>query len=381
MRSFFVRDFLLTVLFFGTHILLAVAQPELVDKDAIPAAKTLYGNLFKALDKGIMFGHQDDLAYGVHWKYVPGNSDTKLVTGEYPGMYGWELGHIETDSPINLDSVPFDKMKEFVTQGHKRGSLISISWHLNNPLTGKSAWDPAPGTVAAILPGGSKHALYQIWLDKLADFLVSLKDEKGNLIPVIFRPYHEGNGSWFWWGKDHCTPDEFKQLWRSTVAYLRDTKNLHHLIYAFNTDRFGNREAFLQRYPGDEWVDVIGFDIYQRELSQEKYLAEMDRMFSVLTDIAFERKKVPALTEFGGNIHKDANWWTGTFLKALEKHKISYVLAWRNAGLKQDGSMEYYIPFPGEYSEADFIKFYKHPKMLFQHKTDRLKLYGKYLKQ
>src|ERR1700748_2924917 len=81
------------------------------DKKATKETIALYRNLKKLLNEGIMFGHQDDLAYGVGWKYEPGRSDIKDVTGDYPAVYGFELGRLEIDQPVNLDSVPFDKMK------------------------------------------------------------------------------------------------------------------------------------------------------------------------------------------------------------------------------------------------------------------------------
>jgi hypothetical protein len=178
-----------------------------VDKHATQETVNLYHHLEKIPSKGFMLGHQDDLAYGVGWKYIPGRSDIKDVTGDYPALYGWELGRIELDNPVNLDSVPFDKMKGFIREIYDRGGVITISWHLNNPLTGKSAWQPAPGTVASILPGGSKNDLYKSWLDRIAAFMLSLKGQHGELIPVIFRPFHELNGSWFWWGEKNCSPD------------------------------------------------------------------------------------------------------------------------------------------------------------------------------
>jgi hypothetical protein len=345
------------------------------DKDATRETLNLYRNLKKIIHKGIMFGHQDDLAYGYHWKYQPGRSDIKDVTGDYPAVYGWELGHLEIDRPTNLDSVPFDKMKQFIKQGYQRGGMITISWHLNNPLTGKSAWEPAPGTVTAILPGGEKHALYKGWLDKLAGFLLDLKGSRGEFIPVVFRPYHELNGSWFWWGKNHCTPDEFKKLWQFTVAYLRDEKKLHHLLYAFNTDRFNSREEYLERYPGDEWVDVIGFDIYQRGNNNEAFVKDIGKMLTMLETIAAEIKKIPALTEFGYGSLPDSTWWTTAFGKALEGHKIAWTLAWRNAGKRPNGTEEFYVPYKGQRSAGDFKKFYDSEKTLFQKEVTREGLY------
>lgn len=345
-----------------------------IDKRATKETVALYRNLKKLMNKGFMFGHQDDLAYGVGWKYESERSDIKDVTGDYPAVYGWELGHLEIDKPFNLDSVPFNNMQELIRQGYTRGGVITISWHLNNPLTGKSAWDPEPGTVASVLPGGAKNGLFKNWLDKVAVFMNGLKGSQGEYIPVIFRPFHELNGNWFWWGGKNCSPDEFKKLWMFTVSYLRDEKKLHHLLYAYNTDRFSSREEYLEKYPGDEWVDVIGFDIYQRNSTQEKFITDMSKMLSTLGEIAKEKNKIPALTEFGGNF-SDPDWWTGTFLKAIDDHKISYVLGWRNAGRKANGEFEAYVPYKGHASEKDFIRFYNGENTFFEKDIRSQKIY------
>ena len=349
-----------------------------VDKNASQQTINLYHNLKKLEQKGIMFGHQDDLAYGVGWKYIPGKSDVKEVTGDYPGVYGFELGRIELDLPVNLDSVPFDKMSGYIKDVYEREGVITLSWHLNNPLTGKTAWDPAPGTVASILPGGSKNELYKTWLDKVADFILGLKDKNGVYVPVIFRPFHELNGNWFWWGKDHCTPEEFKQLWHFTISYLRDIKNIHHLLYAYNTDRFSSKEDYLLKYPGDEWADLIGFDIYQRKGGEDgnaAFINEAGNMLKMLDEMASEKNKIAALTEFGYGKVPDSTWWTNVLLKALDNHKISYALTWRNAGYKPSGQTEYYLPFKGQQSEKDFLKFYHNPKILFQEDVTKYHLY------
>src|ERR1700750_232976 len=88
-----------------------VANDIPCDKHATAETINLYNNLKKNLNKGVMLGHQDDLAYGVHWKYEEGRSDIKDVTGDYPAVIGFELGRIELNQPVNLDSVPFDKMR------------------------------------------------------------------------------------------------------------------------------------------------------------------------------------------------------------------------------------------------------------------------------
>jgi len=345
-----------------------------VDKHATKETINLYRNLKTLPSRGFLFGHQDDLAYGVGWKYIPGRSDIKDVTGDYPALYGWELGRLELDHPVNIDSVPFDRMRQYIQQAYSRGGVITLSWHLNNPLTGGTAWQPAAGTVASILPGGEKNALYKSWLDKVAGFMLSLKDDRGRPIPVIFRIFHELNGSWFWWGGKNCTPDELKQLWHFTVSYLRDQKQVHNLLYAYNTDKFSDAAAWLERYPGDEWTDVAGFDIYQRG-NNESFSTEFGQMLTTLDSIAAVHGKIPALTEFGYNGLPDSNWWTSTFLKTLEGHKIAYTMAWRNAGDKPGGQHEYYVPYKGQASSADFIKFFESPLTLFQKDATKENLY------
>ncbi len=366
----------LSVLFITIN---SAAQNSLpCDKQATPETINLYNNLKKSLDKGVMLGHQDDLAYGVNWKYEDGRSDIKDVTGDYPAVMGFELGRLELDHAVNLDSVPFDKMRLFIKDAYQHGSVITISWHLNNPLTGQTAWDPSPKeTVASILPGGEKNALYNSWLDKVAAFFLSLKGNNGEYIPIIFRPFHELNGSWFWWGGKNCTPDEIKQLYQYTEKYLRDTKGVHNLLYAFNTDVFHTADEYLERFPGDDFTDVLGFDTYQRN-GNEQFMQSANNMLATLDSIAFAHNKIPALTEFGYGSLPDSTWWTNVLLPVLKTHTTAYALAWRNAGKKKDGSTEFYMPYKGQASEKDFIAFCNDEKILLQKDAAKEKLYQKH---
>lgn len=365
-----ILSFCICAYFFSGTLLAQPAGTLLpVDKKATLQTINLYNNLKALLQQGIMFGHQDDLAYGVGWKYEQGRSDVKDVTGDYPAVQGYEIGHLELDSLTNLDSVPFQKIKSFIQNTYASGGVVTISWHLRNPLTGKTAWDSEKGTVASILPGGLKHDVYKSWLDKVALFMMDLKSSNGEYIPVIFRPFHELNGAWFWWGKAHCTPEEYKALYCFTVAYLRDAKNIHHLLYAFNTDRFASKEEYGERYPGNEWVDVVGFDIYQRDTgakANEQFVKDLGGMLTLIESIAKENDKIPALTEFGHGNLPDSTWFSSVLWKALAFHKVSYALAWRNAGYKPaSNSYEFYVPYSGHRSAPDFVRFYTRERTLF----------------
>jgi mannan endo-1,4-beta-mannosidase len=349
------------------------------DKRASKETVNLYKNLKRVLNKGVLFGHQDDLAYGVGWKYVAGKSDVKEVVGDYPAVYGWELGNIEHDLPCNLDSVPFDKMRNYIQQGFERGGIITISWHADNPLNGESAWDTTHA-VQSILPGGSRHELYKTWLDKLGSFLAGLKSKNGTAIPILFRPFHEFTGNWFWWCQNTCTPSEFKLLFRFTIDYLRNEKGLHNLLVVYNTaGDFKTKEEFLERYPGDDIVDLVSFDSYQYNDPQKdnSFVRGLDTKLTILEEVAKEKNKIPALGETGYEAIPYANWWTNTLWKGIGDHKISYVLLWRNHGLQPNGHMHYYVPYKGQTSANDFINFYKLDKTLFEKDAAREKLYGK----
>lgn len=349
---------------------------RLIDAEATMETVNLYRNLHTWQGKGVFFGHQDALAYGVNWKYEPGRSDVKDVSGAHPALFGWELGHLELDSSKSLDDVPFDKIRSFIADAYAQGGINTISWHLNSPMNGKSAWDVTPGTVASILPGGRSHNSYLTYLDRLATFLGSLKTPQGTPIPILFRPFHELTGSWFWWGQDLCSAEEFKSLWRFTVDHLKHTHQLHHLIYVYNTAEFNSREHYLERYPGDDYVDVLSFDTYQYADSKT-YMQQVDTRLAILDSIAAEKGKLFAFAETGHETIPLPDWWTSVLLPPLRQYKPSYVMVWRNAGLmKETGKMHYYGPHAGHPSAPDFVRFVKDPVILSGDKTGVMKLYG-----
>ncbi|MFP9113873.1 glycoside hydrolase family 26 protein [Flavobacterium sp. RHBU_3] len=354
------------------------------DKNATPETVVLYQNLFKAREKGYMFGHQDALAYGVNWRYEEGRSDIKDVTGDYPAVYGWDLGRIENKEDKDLDGVPFSKQKHFVETVYNRGGVNTFSWHMNNPLTGKDAWNNEPGTVASVLPGGAKHELFKSWLDNAAAYFLTLKGKDGKLVPILFRPYHEFTGNWFWWCKNTTTPEQFKALWKFTVNYF-ESKGVHNLLYVYNTSdaNVQTKADFMEYYPGDEYVDMVSFDIYQggeEAEKREKFAADTHRLVGIIDEVATEHHKLSSIAETGFEQIPYATWWTETLTNAIGNRKISYVLVWRNHGWNEyvnPPHMHYYAPYKGHKYEADFIKYYKQPETLFQKEVTKFNLYKK----
>ena len=344
-----------------TIVLLAITmiscspkQLFLADKNATQETKNLYQILHRRSQEGIMLGHQDDLAYGIGWYKVSGKSDVKEVSGKYPAVFGWELGALERNSSYNLDSVYFSDMKEYAKQVHEMGGINTFSWHADNILTGNTAWDCKQNSVVATcLSGGSNHARFLTWLDIVADFFSDLKDKEGKPIPVLFRPFHEHTGNWFWWCADQCTPEEYIQLWRMTFDYLTKTKQIHHLIWTYSPAAVSSEEEYLKRYPGNEYVDILGFDSYMNRDEPEYYIAELYTNLNIVTDLANRFSKIAALTETGLEAIPISDYFTGVLWPVVSKYEISYFLFWRNAINRPN---HFYVPYPGHSSCKDFVK-------------------------
>ena len=323
--------------------------------------------------KGYMFGHQDDPFYGLTWEYVADSSDVKNVCGDWPAVMGFELGGIEMGDAKNLDSVPFTKMREEIIKHHERGGIVTISWHPRNPMTtiegggnaGQkfpegSAWDVTDSTVVRnILEGGAKHELFQTWMQRVADFLATLKTNDGQKVPIIFRPWHENTGSWFWWGEKLCTAEEYKALWNMLQDKL-NADGFDNLLWAYSPGMAPDltEEKYLERYPGDDRISLVGIDGYQWG-TKEDFVSQLDANLDMLTKFAAAHGKVAALTECGLKNLTDPSWWTSTLVPVLDKYPISYFLVWRNY------KEEWFGPSPSQPDAPYFKQLYEKDNTLF----------------
>lgn len=344
-------------------ILLASASCSSPKKSPKMTERTeaLCKNLYTIAEKGVMFGHQDDTFYGVNWKYETGRSDVRDVCGKYPAVYGYELGDIELGRDKNLDEVPFDLMRQHIKEAYERGAINTISWHANNPITGGNAWDTSDSTVVRrILQDSATNKMFKTWLDKLASFMLSLRSDDGELIPILFRPYHEHTGRWFWWGAGSSSAKDYIELWHFTADYLRTERGVNNMIYVYSPDYVLSEEHYMECYPGDDYVDVLGIDAYHKEAAFGELLP---KQLSIMTKIANDRQKPAVISETGYEGVSDPSWWTNVLLPAMKEYKVAYVLLWRNA---HDRPGHYFAPYPGQVSEQDFIKFEQDEKTLFE---------------
>jgi len=336
---------------------------ELVDPDATRQTKKMFKKLQSVTGTGMLFGHQDTTLYGVGWKAAPGEvarSDVKTVVGEFPGVYGWDVARWPTGE---LGHGSDSAYREHIVAADERGGLNTFSWHLFNPVTDENFYDKTPA-VANILPGGDKHETYKADLDTLAAFTLSLKTKRGKPIPIIFRPFHEHTGSWFWWGRDFCTSEEYKALWRFTVEYLRDVKGVHQFLYAYSPDKVKSPEEYFERYPGDDYVDILALDNYVRGENPKEIEEMLVRLRLIVTE-SEKRGKVAALSETGLEGLVDEGWFTRVILDPIKNdpvaRKIAYVLVWRN-----HSDTHFFATYPGHSSESDFRDFYEDSFTFFQ---------------
>lgn len=351
-------------------VMAACGRKTVVEKTE---SEQLMERLQRLQQKGYMFGHQDDPMYGLTWAYDKDSSDVKNVCGDYPAVMGFELGGVEMGDAKSLDSVPFTRITEEVIAHHERGGIVTLSWHPRNPVTtvdggglagqqfpAGTAWDTTDSTVVkSILPGGSQYAKFQTWLQRLSDFLATLKTADGRKVPVIFRPWHENTGSWFWWGEKLCTAEEYKALWNMVQDKLNED-GFTNLLWAYSPGMAADltQEKYLERYPGDERVSMVGIDGYQWG-TKEDFVAQLEQNLQMLCQFAKERGKVVALTECGLKNLTDPTWWTSTLQPVADKHPISYLLVWRNY------KEEWFGPSPSKPDAPYFRDFYKADKTLF----------------
>jgi mannan endo-1,4-beta-mannosidase len=344
------------------------------DKLSTPETVGLYYSLQRLVGAGVLFGHHDDTAYGVGWRFKPDSSDVKAVSGSYPALYEWDFAKMEHKRDSDINGIPFKLQRKLVRQAYDRGGINEFCWHVDNPSDGKTAWDTTQRTIADILPGAPHHDEWVKYLDNVATYAKTLTGPAGEPIPLLFRPFHELTGNWFWWGKNTSTPEEFKTLWRFTIDYLRITKGLHNLLIVYSIADFGDEKDYLERYPGDDYVDIFGFDTYCYN-SVPDFAKKLDKQLAIQTGLARLHHKLSCVAETGYQGIPQADWWTQVLLPELKKYPTtSFLLVWRN--WKQE---HHYAPYPGDISANDFKKFCSDKATLLQNSLTPLAVYGKYI--
>ncbi|MGN0145115.1 MAG: glycosyl hydrolase, partial [Clostridium sp.] len=370
---------------------------KLVDSNAIDAVGQLYGYLM-GLGKSdkVIFGHQND----THRKaiYTGGSeSDTKDITGSISGIVGIDTLSFTGDELTDEQKSDADKRgisyaKKSAEIGRKtaqEGGILTVSAHMPNfalvkekgkdkygkyDYTNYSASTTYGNVVDKILPGGELNDVYTGYLDIIAEYAHELKD-----IPIIFRPFHENNGSWFWWGGSFCDSQTYKSLYAYTVEYLRDEKGVHNFLYVYSPNGpFKDADDYLSRYPGDEFVDVIAFDMYHEnpstDIENDPWFESLRETMELVDEIAKSKGKLSAATELGvkenggglslsGNANKQ---WFKIVSDIISKSDMPYYMTWANFNTSDN----FFAPFMADENKGheminDFIDYYNDENSVF----------------
>ncbi len=361
-------------------IVAGTIEYKMVDKNATEATKTLLDNLRLLPKKGVILGQQQayiERKNGSGSRTFSTDTDICRTTQRQPMFTGEDLLNL-TDDDNNFQSTFHHKqvtaIKEWVKECHKMGVFVTFSWHFREPYEGNSFYtkdmteEAKEKAFKSILEGGENHEYYKKKLDIVADFFKSLESEDGELIPIIFRPFHEMGGAWFWWGIPHYgTTAEYIQNWRFTVEYLRDKHQVHNLIYAFSPDKnFLTTEEYQECYPGDEYVDIVGWDCYENYSKGKVAENTTKKQIGIVSDFAKKHGKVAALTECGYSSENGTidDLYKRIYLNFMTEteHRISYMMFWYNNDEK------YFLPDDraSDAERVDFTTFVNHDKILMQ---------------
>jgi len=228
----------------GKTVGAAVPARALSDPRASAEAGALYRYIWSIYGTKTLTGQQEQ-------NFTPAGARVELdyiktVTGRQPALLG--LDYIEPKDQVAVN--------ERATAWHRSGGIVSLCWHWGAPDIGtgyensKKDFDVAHALVA----GTPQNVAMMAQMAHVADLLTVLRDRR---IPVLWRPFHEFGGDWFWWGKHG--PQAFKALWRTMYDFFVVDRRLHNLIWVLG---WAGQNIDPAYYPGRDCVDVAGADIY-----------------------------------------------------------------------------------------------------------------------
>ena len=239
------------------------------------AAKNLYAYFLDQYGKKTI----SSVMANVNWNNTCAENVYKL-TGKYPAMNCYDFIHI-CFSPANwIDYTDITPAKEW----HDAGGIVQLMWHFNVPKS-QGATDvtctPSETTFKAsnaLVSGTWENKWFYEQMDKVIATILKLQDAG---IAATWRPFHEAAGNacakqqadwtkaWFWWGYDGA--DTYKKLWKAMYDYFKQ-KGVNNLIWVWTTQNYnGDSSKYNQDtdwYPGDEYVDIVGRDLYGYNATQ-----------------------------------------------------------------------------------------------------------------
>lgn len=285
-----------------------------VDKNATPAARELYAflcdNFGKKTISGMMLG--DMSSYNGN---VLQHADIKAVynaSGEYPALVGFDFMNATGKSETNSWNRDYTRSSlNLAKDTYRRGGIPAFTWHWRDPSRKTDAFYSSEATMkisSAMNADGSWNTSSTLYkyiikdIDAIATYFLEMQNAN---MACIFRPLHEANGAWFWWGNDGA--DHFRKLFRLVYDQMVNVKGVHNVIWVWNAD-----PNAMDWNPGDEYYDVVSADIYNGSFDYSSNYVAFDKLKEQTGG-----KKIIALSENGPipdiqqEIEDDAvwSWW------------------------------------------------------------------------
>ncbi len=160
-------------------------------------------------------------------------------------------------------------------------------------------------------------------LYEIASIINELTDDNGQPIPIIFRIWHEMEDDWMWWGVKNCTPEEYKDFFKLTEIGIKRQAPQSQILWAFSPDRYWDEKFFDTHYPGDEYVDIIGYDDYS--IGENDYnMNSCIKRAQFISKFAQKHNKIAALFETA-NIHplSKENFFQDYLLKIIQNNNVN----------------------------------------------------------
>lgn len=235
-----------------------------VNPSASKEATALLSYLADLSGKGMISGQHDYLESPDEF-----NNKLKNASGQYAVLHGYELGAINNQSEETIAGQR-QAVVDSAIKWYKGGGIVAMTFHQNLPGTSPE-WANVKMNLsqakfdAYVTPGTPQYKALIAELDEVAGYLGELRDAG---VPVLWRPYHEMNGNWFWWGQK----DNFAKLWDIVYDRMVNTHKLNNLLWVWNPNAPNEwAEPYSNYYPGASKVDVLAADIYNNDFKQSYY--------------------------------------------------------------------------------------------------------------
>ncbi len=192
------------------------------------------------------------------------------LTGTYPAIWGQDFG-FSADGGDGINHRP--AVIEEAKKQHAAGSIITLMWHAVRPIDDEpNGWKESVQNRLTpeqwnelVTPGSALNARWAAQADVVAEWLKILRDSD---IPVLWRPYHEMNGGWFWWGRKRGE-NGYAALWLMMYDRYVNHHGLHNLLWVWNANApVQGVDPYHLYYPGHAYADVLATDVYENQFEQ-----------------------------------------------------------------------------------------------------------------